>query len=73
MRLPIAERTGMVRDINSMAILSSDRKVLTKDELFKAKMKREKEVDEAINSLQANVEDINNKLNRILELLNSRG
>lgn len=73
MRLPIAEKTGMLRDINSMAILSVDKKALTKDELFKAKMKKEKEVDEAINTLRTNVEDINSKLNRILELLNSRG
>lgn len=73
MRIKVKGRDDLVRDSQSMAILNIDSNVLHKDLLYKQKLKKEKETEEAINKLETDVKEIKNSLDKILQVLESRG
>lgn len=73
MRIKVKGRDDLVRDSQSMAILNIDSNVLHKDLLYKQKLKKEKETEKAINKLETDVKEIKNSLDKILQVLESRG
>jgi|688.fasta_scaffold00231_28 hypothetical protein len=73
MKIKVKDRSDLVRDSQTMAILNVDKNVLNKDLLYKQKMRREKQVDEAINKLENDVNEIKGNLNKILQILETRG
>lgn len=73
MKVKVKDRNDLVRDMNTMAILNVDKNSLNKDLLYKQKMRREKEVNDAINKLESEVTEIKGSLNKILQILETRG
>jgi hypothetical protein len=73
MKLNIKNNDNLVRDMNSMAVLNVSKASLAKDTMYKEKLRREKEVDSAINKLNDEVSDIRQSVSKILEILSSRG
>lgn len=73
MKLNIKNNDSLVRDTNSMAVLNVSRASLAKDAMYKEKLRRDKEVDSAINKLNDEISDIRNNVSKILEILSSRG
>jgi len=73
MKVNIKHSENLVRDIDSMAILNVNKGALMRDALYKQKLQRDKEVDRAINKLNDDVSSIKTDLNKIIELLSSRG
>jgi len=73
MKVNIKHSEDLVRDTDSMAILNVNKGALMRDALYKQNLKRDKEVDQAINKLKDDVSSIKNDLSKIIELLSSRG
>ena len=73
MKVAIKRNQDLIRDTESMGILNINQAALMRDALYKQKMHRDKEIDKAINNLNEDVVSIKNDLNKIIELLNSRG
>jgi hypothetical protein len=73
MKVKVKDRDDLVRDMRTMAILNIDTANLGKDKLYKQKMEKEKKVDDAINKLENDVTEIKDSLNKILQVLESRG
>lgn len=73
MKVKVKDRNDLVRDMRTMAILNVDSAALGKDRLYKEKMRREQEVNSAINKLENEVTEIKNNLDKILQILESRG
>jgi hypothetical protein len=73
MKVKVKDRNDLVRDMRTMAILNVDTANLGKDKLYKQKMEKEKRVDHAINKLENDVTEIKDSLNKILQVLESRG
>ncbi len=73
MKVKVQDNKNLVRDMRTMAILNVNRASLAKDAQYKEKYRREKEVDEAINKLETDVNEIKTSLGKILEILESRG
>ena len=73
MRVKIKDKDGLVRDIETKAILNVDYNVLAKDQIFKEKIKKDKEMQSTINNLKEEVASIKGDISKILELLSSRG
>lgn len=73
MKINIKNSPHLARDTESMAIVNVSRAAVLRDELYKQKLKKEKEVDESISNLKADISSIKNDISKILELLNSRG
>lgn len=73
MKVKVKDRTDLVRDMRTMAILNVDTANLGKDRLYKQKMEKDKRVDDAINKLENDVTEIKNSLDKILQVLESRG
>jgi hypothetical protein len=73
MKVKVKDRNDLVRDMRTMAILNVDTANLGKDKLYKQKMAKEKQVDEAINKLENDVTEIKDNLSKILQILESRG
>lgn len=73
MKVNIKHSEDLVRDTDSMAILNVNKGALMRDALYKQNLKRDKEVDQAINKLNDDVSSIKNDLSKIIELLSSRG
>lgn len=73
MKVKVKDRADLVRDMRTMAILNVDTANLGKDRLYKQKMAKEKQVDDAINKLENDVTEIKDNLNKILQILESRG
>lgn len=73
MKIKVKGRDDLIRDPRNMAILNIDTSVLNKDLLYKQKMEKEKRVDNAINKLETDVKEIKNSLDKILQVLESRG
>lgn len=75
-KVKIKENQNFVRDINSMAILNVDESALAKDRMYREKIKREQEIDNALNSLRDDVGSVKIALTEILktlEILKGRG
>lgn len=73
MRVKIKDKDGLVRDTQTKAILNVDRNAVLKDQVFKEKMQKEKEMQSTINNLKEEVTSIKSDISKILELLSSRG
>ena len=73
MKVKVKDRTDLVRDMRTMAILNVDTANLGKDRLYKQKMEKDKRVDDAINKLENDVTEIKSSLDKILQVLESRG
>lgn len=73
MKVKVKDRNDLVRDMRTMAILNVDTANLGKDRLYKQKMEKDKRVDDAINKLENDVTEIKNSLDKILQVLESRG
>lgn len=73
MKIGIKKNQDLVRDTESMGILNINQAALMRDALYKQKLQRDKQIDHAINNLNEDVMSIKSDLNKIIELLNSRG
>lgn len=73
MKIGIKRNQDLVRDTESMGILNINQAALMRDALYKQKLQRDKQIDHAINNLNEDVMSIKSDLNKIIELLNSRG
>ncbi len=73
MKVKVKDRNDLVRDMRTMAILNVDAANLGKDRLYKQKMDKDKRVDDAINKLESEVTEIKSNLDKILQILESRG
>ena len=73
MKVKVKDRNDLVRDMRTMAILNVDAANLGKDRLYKQKMEKDKRVDDAINKLESEVTEIKSSLDKILQILESRG
>jgi len=76
MQVQIKEKNNLVRDINSMAILNVDAAALAKDRVYREKIKREEQVDNALNTLNEEVMSVKLALIEILaslKILKDRG
>ena len=73
MKVKVKDRNDLVRDMRTMAILNVDKSVLGKDAMYKQKLQKEQQVDNAINKLENDVKDIKLNLDKILQILESRG
>ena len=73
MRVKIKDKDGLVRDTQTKAILNVDRNAVLKDQVFKEKMQKEREMQSTINNLKEEVTSIKSDISKILELLSSRG
>lgn len=73
MLVKIKDVDGLVRDINSNAILNVDKNILLKDQMYQEKMKKQKEVESSINNLKEEISSIKSDISKILEMLSSRG
>jgi len=73
MKVKVKDRNDLVRDMRTMAILNVDTANLGKDRLYKQKMETQKRVDDAINKLENDVTEIKSNLDKILQILESRG
>ena len=73
MRVKIKDKDGLVRDMETKAILNVDYNVLAKDQVFKEKAKKDKEMQSTINNLKEEVASIKGDISKILELLSPRG
>jgi hypothetical protein len=73
MKVKVKDRNDLVRDVRTMAILNVDKSALNKDAIYKEKVRREQEVDNAINKLENDVSNIKENLNKILKILENRG
>lgn len=65
------EKGKLVRDTSNMAILSVDRSALNRDAMYKNRLKKDNDVQTAINKLESEVSSIKSTLAQILEILNS--
>ena len=73
MKVKVKDRNDLVRDMRTMAILNVDAANLGKDRLYKQKMDKDKRVEDAINKLESEVTEIKSNLDKILQILESRG
>lgn len=73
MKVKVKDRNDLVRDMRTMAILNVDAANLGKDRQYKQKLERENQVDAAINKLENDVTEIKSNLDKILQILESRG
>lgn len=73
MLVKIKDVDGLVRDVNSNAILNVDKNILLKDQMYQEKMKKQKEVESSINNLKEEISSIKSDISKILEMLSSRG
>jgi|688.fasta_scaffold13322_5 hypothetical protein len=73
MKVKVKDREDLVRDMRTMAILNVDKNILGKDAQYKQRMNRDKQIDNAINKLENDVHQIKGSLDKILQLLESRG
>jgi len=67
------EKGRLARDTNTMAIISVDKSAVLRDQEYKNKLTRNKEVDFAINKLNDDVANLKSSIDKILEILSSRG
>lgn len=73
MRVRIKDKDGLVRDTQTKAILNVDKNAVLKDQVFKERMQKEREMQSTINNLKEEVSSIKSDISKILELLSSRG
>lgn len=72
MLVKIKDNDDLVRDVNSKAILNINKEVLLKDQMYREKLKKQKEMESSINSLRDEVSSLKSDISKILEML-SRG
>lgn len=72
MLVKIKDNDDLVRDVNSKAILNINKEVLLKDQMYREKLKKQKEMESSINSLRDEVSSLKGDISKILEML-SRG
>jgi hypothetical protein len=68
------KNTPYIRDINTMALLNTDRKAVNKDEAYKREVAKNKEKEQQINQLKDEVNDLKEIVKKLLEKVeNSNG
>lgn len=68
------KNTPYIRDINTMALLNTDRKAVNKDEAYKREMAKNKEKEKQIAELKNEVNDLKDMVKKLLEKVeNSNG
>ena len=66
------EKGKLVRDTSNMAILNIDKSALSRDAMYKARLKKDDEVQTTINKLESEVSEIKSTMTKILELLSTK-
>ena len=65
------EKGKLVRDTSNMAILNVDKSALSRDAMYKNRLKKDEEIQSTINKLESDVSSMKSSLSQILELLRS--
>lgn len=73
MLVKVKDAEGLMRDINSRAILNVNKNVLLKDQMYQEQLKKEKHMEASINNLKDEVSSIKSDISKILEMLSNRG
>ena len=73
MLVKVKDAEGLVRDVNSRAILNVNKSVLLKDQMYQEQLKKEKNMEASINNLKEEVSSIKSDISKILEMLSNRG
>lgn len=69
-RFKVEGNTFLERDANSKAIVNTNRQALENAKILKQRALDNNSLKDKINTLEAKISDQDNKLNKILELLN---
>lgn len=68
------KNTPYIRDINTMALLNTDRKAVNKDDAYKREMEKNKEKEKQIAELKTEINDLKDMVKKLLEKVeNSNG
>jgi hypothetical protein len=73
MLVKVKDAEGLMRDVNSRAILNVNKNVLLKDQMYQEQLKKEKHMEASINNLKDEVSSIKSDISKILEMLSNRG
>jgi len=73
MLVKVKDAEGLMRDVNSRAILNVNKNVLLKDQMYQEQLKKEKHMEASINNLKEEVSSIKSDISKILEMLSNRG
>lgn len=65
------EKGKLARDTSNMAILNIDKSALSRDAMYKARLKKDEEMQSTINKLESDVSSMKSTMSKILELLSS--
>lgn len=68
-KVKVKENPNYVKDLNSGAILNTDRSSITKHEIKLLDLKKKKQVDNEINNLKTEVSEIKDLLSKILKVV----
>ena len=63
----VKENLDYVKDMSTGAILNTNKAIVSKHELKMAELKRNKQIDDEINTLKSEVSDIKGMLSQILK------
>lgn len=66
----VKENLNYVKDMTTGAILNTNKAAVSKHELKMAEIKRNKQIDDEINTLKSDVSDIKSMLSQILKAVN---
>jgi hypothetical protein len=61
------KNSPFVRDINTMALLNTDRKVISKDEAYKREMQKEKLKNEEIQDIKNEIAELKKIMKQLLD------
>ena len=68
------KNTPYIRDINTMALLNTDRKAVNKDDAYKREIAKNKEKEKQIAELKTEINDLKDMVKKLLEKVeNSNG
>lgn len=67
MKMRVRENERLVRDSSNLAILNTDREALKSHDLKMAKLKKEREQQQEINSLKSDVHEIKQLMQELLK------
>jgi len=68
------KNTPFIRDINTMALLNTDTKAISKDEAYKRELLKNKEKEKEIKELKDEINDLKEMMKKLLEKVeNSNG
>jgi cell division protein FtsB len=68
------KNTPFIRDINTMALLNTDRKAVSKDEAYKRELAKNKETEKEIKELKNEINDLKDMMKKLIEKVeNSNG